>query len=100
MNLTPASSIDLPSEAILTRVSESGTRLMQTAIFTKTSRCTTLRRQVVRNAQERNPGALGLATSLQRTVLASYNAVRTPRSRSRADVAAVPASRIAAPGLR
>src|SRR5205809_765611 len=33
MNLTPASSSDLPSEAILTRVSESGTRLMQTAIF-------------------------------------------------------------------
>src|SRR5213083_371332 len=33
MNLTPASSSDLPSEAILTRVSESGTRLMHTAIF-------------------------------------------------------------------
>src|SRR2546422_2827984 len=33
MNLTPASSSDLPSAAILTRVSESGTRLMQTAIF-------------------------------------------------------------------
>src|SRR2546426_5824327 len=33
MNLTPASSSDLPSEAIFTRVSESGTRLMQTAIF-------------------------------------------------------------------
>src|SRR5213596_72257 len=33
MNLTPASSSDLPSDAILTRVSESGTRLMQTAIF-------------------------------------------------------------------
>src|SRR6266403_3759747 len=33
MNLTPASSSDLPSEAILTRVSESGTRLTHTAIF-------------------------------------------------------------------
>src|SRR5438046_9572309 len=33
MNLTPASSSDLPSAAILTRVSESGTRFMQTAIF-------------------------------------------------------------------
>src|SRR5712691_4494114 len=33
MNLTPASSSDLPSEAIFTRVSESGTRLMHTAIF-------------------------------------------------------------------
>src|SRR6266550_6455411 len=33
MNLTPASSSDLPSAAILTRVSESGTRLMHTAIF-------------------------------------------------------------------
>src|SRR5256886_1148891 len=33
MNLTPASSSDLPSAAIFTRVSESGTRLMQTAIF-------------------------------------------------------------------
>src|SRR5256886_17687920 len=33
MNLTPASSSDLPSEAILTRVSESGTRFTHTAIF-------------------------------------------------------------------
>src|SRR5439155_3457214 len=33
MNLTPASSSDLPSAAGLTRVSESGTRLIQTAIF-------------------------------------------------------------------
>src|SRR6266508_828333 len=33
MNLTPASSSDLASEAILTRVSEAGTRLMHTAIF-------------------------------------------------------------------
>src|SRR5713226_5790247 len=37
MNLTPASSSDLPSEAIFTRVSESGTRLMQTAIFKDSS---------------------------------------------------------------
>src|SRR6266516_6815709 len=37
MNLTPASSRDLPSEAIFTRVSESGTRLMQTAIFIERS---------------------------------------------------------------
>src|SRR5690348_17468154 len=48
MNLTPASSIDLPSAAILTRVSESGTRLMQTAILM---------------AQERKPGACRLATA-------------------------------------
>src|SRR5437879_64974 len=34
MNLTPASSSDLPSAPILTRVSLSATRLMQTAIFT------------------------------------------------------------------
>src|SRR5467141_4618256 len=33
INLTPASSSDLPSEAILTRVSESGTRFTHTAIF-------------------------------------------------------------------
>src|SRR5207245_10398270 len=33
MDFTPASSSDLRSEAIFTRVSESGTRLMQTAIF-------------------------------------------------------------------
>src|SRR5207244_11871421 len=33
MNLTAASSSDLPSEALLTRVSESGARLTQTAIF-------------------------------------------------------------------
>src|SRR2546423_5726065 len=33
MNLTPASSSDLPSGAILTRVSESGTRFTHTAIF-------------------------------------------------------------------
>src|SRR5437667_10122407 len=48
MNLTPASSIDLPSEAILTRVSESGTRLMQTAIFM---------------AEEKKPGSCRLATA-------------------------------------
>src|SRR5712692_4334609 len=35
MNLTPASSSDLPSAPILTRVSLSATRLMQTAIFMK-----------------------------------------------------------------
>jgi hypothetical protein len=34
MNLTPASSMDTPSAPILTRVSVSGTRLTQTAIFT------------------------------------------------------------------
>src|SRR5258708_25468707 len=34
MNLTPVSSIETPSAAILMRVSVSGTRLMQTAIFT------------------------------------------------------------------
>ena len=33
MNLTPLSSSDFPSAAILMRVSESATRLMQTAIF-------------------------------------------------------------------
>src|SRR5712671_7659405 len=33
MNFTPASSSDFPSGAIFTRVSESGTRLMQTAMF-------------------------------------------------------------------
>ncbi len=33
-NLSPASSIAVPDEAILNRDSESGVRLMQTAIFT------------------------------------------------------------------
>src|SRR5688572_5669472 len=37
MNLTPASSSDLPSEEGLMRDSVSGTRLMQTAIFTDDS---------------------------------------------------------------
>src|SRR6184192_2370898 len=61
MNLTPASSSDLPSGAILTRVSESGTRLMHTAILIRgdatTPRCTL---QVVNHDSARGKANLRL----------------------------------------
>src|SRR5437762_1505515 len=75
MNLTPASSRDLPSEAIFTRVSESGTRLMQTAIFIERSavmvrhqtseqpQATSRKRSTVLGAQESKPGDYHLATA-------------------------------------
>src|SRR5256885_9201507 len=59
MNLTPASSRDLPSAAILTRVSESGTRLMQTAIFMRLvgGRCAQRKPDERRLATEYQPGS-------------------------------------------
>src|SRR5437660_7370338 len=63
MNLTPASSSDLPSAAILTRVSESGTRLMHTAILIRgdatTPRCTL---QVVNHDSARGKQTCGFSS--------------------------------------
>src|SRR5439155_20280099 len=56
MNFTPASSSDLPSAAIFTRVSESGTRLMQTAIFM--SKWSAFRRQSSGKLQDVKPQAV------------------------------------------
>src|SRR2546430_238552 len=68
MNLTPASSSDLPSAAILTRVSESGTRLMQTAILIRgdatTPRCTL---QVVNHHSARGKQTCGFSSGNRRT---------------------------------
>src|SRR5439155_21778109 len=68
MNLTPASSSDLPSAATLTRVSESGTRLMQTAILIRgdatTPRCTL---QVVNHPSARGKQTSGSSSGNRRT---------------------------------
>src|SRR2546429_9460994 len=68
MNLTPASSSDLPSAATLTRVSESGTRLMQTAILIRgdatTPRCTL---QVVNHPSARGKQTCGFSSGNRRT---------------------------------
>src|SRR6266566_4095255 len=71
MNLTPASSSDLPSEAIFTRVSESGTRLMQTAIFTYSPqwRYTSLFQSARKQTWELDAG-----NHVERSVLASCDA--------------------------
>src|SRR5437870_2665407 len=74
INLTPASSSDLPSEAILTRVSESGTRFTHTAIFMRESSAVgcqssdplqgaSRERLIVVGAQESKLGHLPLATA-------------------------------------
>src|SRR2546430_12469575 len=68
MNLTPASSSDLPSAATLTGVSESGTRVMQTAILIRgeatTPRCTL---QVVNHPSARGKQTCGFSSGNRRT---------------------------------
>src|SRR5438093_10430477 len=57
MNLTPASSSDLPSAAILTRVSESGTRFTHTAIFIVFSVVRYPSSEEPQRRRKRNPGS-------------------------------------------
>src|SRR5256885_5237243 len=80
MNLTPASSSDLPSEAILTRVSESGTRFTHTAIFMSPHVVRRYDATLYEKAQEKKPRHVpprNLLTTYRRSVVQRPSKIRT-----------------------